>query len=69
MPSPAIAATGISNLIIIVCIYSLNPLNPKNASDMRLAIMKVIGTSYKALGTSANSSLSLMPAITSIASV
>ena len=49
--------------------HILNPLKPKNASDNRLAITKVIGTSLNDLGTSANSSLSRIPAMRNMASV
>lgn len=47
----------------------LIPLNPKNAIAIKLAEIKVIGVPFKLSGTSANSSLSLIPAISSNAIV
>lgn len=47
----------------------LIPLNPRNAIAIKLADIKVIGVPFMLLGISANSSLSLIPAISSSAIV
>ncbi len=52
-----------------IWIYILNPLKPKNAIDISAAIINVIGTSLRGLGTSIRSSLSRIPDIRNMASI